>query len=122
MFLWVGGPAGRQVKSIRMEQMQSIVEALFPCRYEPKETVAFRLYRSACALGKGVVDAYSLRKAIEACGIQHTTLRVQIHLLTTANFGIVSNVSDKSPEIAPLLCASCGAVVVGACGRASFDS
>jgi hypothetical protein len=88
-------PEQRMVKSIRMEQMQSIVEALFPCRYEPKETVAFRLYRSACALGKGVVDAYSLRKAIEACGIQHTTLRVQIHLLTTANFGIVSDVSDK---------------------------
>jgi hypothetical protein len=85
----------RMVKSLRLDQMESIVTALFPCKTQPKETVAFMLYRSACALGRGVVDAYSLRLAIEGCGILHSTLRVQIHLLTSANVAVVTDHSER---------------------------
>jgi hypothetical protein len=88
----------RMVKSLRLDQMESIVTALFPCKLQPKETVAFMLYRSACALGKGVVDAYSLRLAIEGSGILHTTLRVQIHLLSTANVAVVNDQSERMLE------------------------
>jgi len=88
----------RMVKCLRLDQMESIVSALFPCKLQPKETIAFMLYRSASAIGKGVVDAYSLRLAIEASGVLHSTLRVQIHLLTTANVAVVNEQSERLLE------------------------